>query len=389
MNTSTLSAIAENIFQARDIVARELVGFIPGVMINAGSEAVSLGGTVDSIRAGEPTLNNSHTPAMTIPEGDDVTPTVDQMTIGQVANVKIPLTGEAWRKLSNTGTGQNTITQTFAQAFRKIVNAIEAHTGTVLKNGASRAVGTAGTAPFASNHNIINSVRQILEDNGTPFDGQLSLVINSSAAVNLRNLSNLTKVNEAGTSDPLRNGSLLDLSGFVIRQSAGVANHTKGTASSSTVSNAGHAKGATSLALTATGTGTLLPGDVINIASENNGINYVLKSADADVSDGGTIVLNQPGLINAITTTARAITVGNNYAGNIAYHRAAVELVMRPPAMPPGGDAAVDRMTMFDDKSGLVFEIALYKGYGKVMYDITCYYQAKVWKPEFVATLMG
>jgi len=46
-------------------------------------------------------------------------------------------------------------------------------------------------------------------------------------------------------------------------------------------------------------------------------------------------------------------------------------------------------MTLSDDVSGLVFEVAQYKGYGMGMFDITVFYQAKVWKPEFVATLMG
>jgi hypothetical protein len=62
---------------------------------------------------------------------------------------------------------------------------------------------------------------------------------------------------------------------------------------------------------------------------------------------------------------------------------------MRPPAQPYGGDAAVDRMTIADDKTGLVFEAALYKGYGMNMLELTCFYKAKVWKPEFVATLLG
>jgi hypothetical protein len=54
-----------------------------------------------------------------------------------------------------------------------------------------------------------------------------------------------------------------------------------------------------------------------------------------------------------------------------------------------GGDAAVDRMTVQDPLSGLVYEIAAYKGYNKAMFDITALYGVKVWKEDFVATLMG
>ena len=62
---------------------------------------------------------------------------------------------------------------------------------------------------------------------------------------------------------------------------------------------------------------------------------------------------------------------------------------MRPLAQPNGGDAATDRLTVQDPVSGLVFEVAAYKGYNKAMFDVSCLYGYKVWKPEFVATLLG
>jgi hypothetical protein len=388
-NTLTISSLTELIYQARDIVAREAVGFIPSVTINSGSEAVSLGGTVKSIVTAQPTLNTSHTPAMTIPAGDDATIGAEEMTIGGVARTNIPIKGEVAKQLMNIGEYGHVVEQLFAQHIRTIVNAIESHTGTVVKNASSRALGTAGTTPFASSHALIPQVNQILTDNGCPNDGQRSLVVSSSAATNLKTLSHIYKVNESGSSDVLNRGVLIDIDGVKIRNSAGVASHTKGTASSSTVSNAGYAIGATSLALTAAGTGTLVTGDVINIAAENNGINYVVINGDTDVSDGGTIVIGKPGLRFAASTATKAITVGANYVANMLFHRSAVELVMRPPAMPEGGDLARDRMTIFDPVSGLVFEVALYPGYGMNMLEFVVYYQAKVWKQEFVATLLG
>lgn len=387
-NNFDLTNLTEIIYAARDQVARELVGFLPSVIVNGGSERVSIGGTVESLRSVKPVLNTSFTPAMTIPAGDDVKPEKDFMTIGQVANVKIPFTGEAALKLDNTA-GRQSLQDTFAQSLRVMVNAIEAHTGVIIKNGASRAIGTAGTTPFATDHKLLNSVGQILRDNGCPQqDGQLVFVMDTNAGTNFRNLTNLYKVNESGDDSLLRQGTLGEIAGFKMKESAGVAVHTKGTGASATTSNAGFAKDVNLLALAAAGTGTILPGDVINIATENNGINYVVNSGDVDVSNGGSITIGQPGLRTAIATSARAITVGNNYTANLGFHRSAIEVVMRPPAM-PGKDAAVDRITMFDPRSGLSFDVALYLGYGMVMYDITCFYQAKVWKPEFVATLMG
>lgn len=382
-NTLNLGSVSEFIYAARDRVARELVGFIPSVMINSGSERVSLGGTVQSLRSVKPTLNTSHTPAMTIPAADDYVPETDEMAIAQVANVKIPWTGESALRLRNTGQGREAMTQTFAQTIRTMVNAIESHCGIVAKNGSSRATGGAGTNPFATNHNPINDLRKILTDNGCPFDGQNSLIINSTAGVALRNLTQLTKANEAGSTNPIRQGTLLDISGFMLKETAGVAAHTKGTANTAYDTNLGATlnAGATAIAVD-TGSGTIVPGDILAFTGDTN--RYVVASALAD----GAVTIARPGLIGTLADGVD-VALTANYTGNVGFHQSAIELAMRPPAMPDGGDAASDRMTIVDDVSGLVFEVALYKGYGMVMYDFTCYYQAKVWKPEFVATLVG
>ena len=391
-NTITLTGFTELLFQAKDIVASEPCAFVNSVMVNSdGSERVSLGGTVSSFRTAQPTLNTSYTPAMTVPDGDDQTITQDTVTIGQVANVRIPFKGETMRQIENTAGREAVKNDLFAQAFRKIRNTIEAHIGTVVKNGSSRATGTAGTTPFASNHNSVNAVRQILVDNGCPVeDGNVSLVVDTLAGTNLRNLTNLYKVNEAGNEALLRRGVLQDISGIMIKESAGVAAHTKGTLGGSpTSAAAGFALGATSITLTASvGTGTIVTGDALSIANDTSNV-YIVKTGTADASTAATIVLNEPGLRKATGASTRALSVAANYTGNVAFHRNAVELIMRPPAMPDGGDAAADRTTIYDEKTGLVFEVALYLGYGMNIIDITTFYQAKVWKPEFVATLLG
>lgn len=387
-NSQTLTGFTELIYQARDIVAREPIGFASSVIINSGSEGVSLGGTVKSFVAGEPTLNTSHTPAMTIPAGDDMTSTVEEMTIGQVARVNIPLKGETVRQLENTVGRQNFVNNVLGQAIRKIVNAIEAHVGTVAKNGASRAVGTAGTTPFASAHALIPQANQILTDNGAPQDGQRSLILSTGAATNLKTLSHIYKVNEGGSDSAIRNGILLDIDGVAIKQSAGVASHTKGAGTGYLINNGNITAGSTTITLD---TGTvnvtgIAAGDIVTIADEPSAGKYVVKTGLTAVA--GDIVIAEPGLTGAIVD-GKALTIGASYTGNVLFHRSAIELVMRPPVIPDGGDQAADRMTVVDPNSGLVFEVALYKGYGMNMMEIVCYYQAKVWKPEFVSTLLG
>jgi len=316
-----------------------------------------------------------------------MTSTVEEMTIGQVARVNIALTGEIVRQLDNTAGRQNFIDNTLTQAIRKITNAIESHIGTVAKNGSSRALGTAGTTPFASSHALIPQVNQILTDNGAPNDGQRTLVISTGAGTNLKTLSHIYKVNESGDSATLRSGTLLDIDGVKIKQSAGVASHTKGAATGALINLGTVAIGSTTLTLdtiTVNTTG-ILAGDIVTHASDTAN-KYVVKTGL--VATSGDIVIAKPGLKIA-TLNNDALTIGASYTGNVLFHRSAIELVMRPPAMPDGGDIATDRMTVADPVSGLVFEVALYRGYGMNLMEIVCYYQAKVWKPELVATLLG
>lgn len=381
-NTLTISAFAENLFEAKDIVAAEPTGFIPSVLVNSSEDGVSINGTVTSLVTAQPTLNTSVTPAMTIPDGDDQTITALTTSIGQVANVRIPMVGETWRKLNNTSGSKNALTALLAQAMRVIVNAIESHCGTVIKNGSSRAVGAAGTTPFGSSHAVIPQVHQILKDNGCPEDGQISLVINTAAGTALRTLSNIYKANEAGGSEVLRRGTLIDLDGVMIKESAGVASHTKGSGASYLINAGNLAVGSTALTLD-TGSGTIVAGDVLTHASDSTN-KYIVGTALA----ANVVTLNNPGLKIA-TANNDAVTVGNSYTGNVAFHRNAVELIVRPPALPEGGDAAIDSLTITHEKSGLVFQVSIYGGYKMQMLDITTYYQAKVWKPEFVATLLG
>lgn len=387
-NDISLSGLTEILYAARDLVVAEPAGFSQGVMVNSDVTPVSINGTVTSLRTQEPTLIDSYTPAMSLPSAADITTGVETMTIDSVAGAAIPLKGETFLKLANTVGAEQAMTQLYAQSLRKIRNTIEAAIGVKAKNGSSRATGTAGTTPFASNHNSINSLRQILEDNGCPMnDGALSLIISTTAGTNLRNLSQLTKANEAGSTDPLRRGELLNISNFSIRTSAGVASHTKGTGASYLIDEAsGYAAGTKTIHVD-TGTGTFLPGDVITVADDPAAGAYVVGTGFAGDGDGD-IVLNHPGLRGAIVNN-KAVTIGNNYTANIGYHRSAIELAMRPPAQPPGGDAGEEIATLIDPVSGLTFTARLYKGDGMNVIRILVFYGIKVWKPECVATLLG
>jgi len=385
---NVLTSLAADIYKAADIVGRELTGFIPSVTINAGSERVAKDDTVRSHFTRAQTVNTTFAPAMTIPEGTDQTVDNKTMTMDSYASVQIPYTGEDIKHLRNGAGFETVYGDQIKQAFRTCANKIENALALAAYKASSRAYGTAGTTPFASNFNEIPQLRKILADNGCPFDGQLSIVMDTSAGAALRSLAQLQKANEAGGTEMLRQGTLLDIQGFMLKESGQIATHTKGTGASATTDNTGYAVGSSTLTLASAGTGTILSGDIVTFAGDTAN-KYVINTGDSDVSNGGTIVLGTPGIRVAMSAATKAITVGNSYTPNVAFHKAAIELAIRPPAQPNGGDAAVDVMIVQDPWSGLTFEIAVYKGYMKTMIEVRCLYGIKVWKPDFVATLIG
>lgn len=386
---NVLNDLAADIYKAADIVGRELVGFIPSVTVNAGAEVVAKGDTVRSHFTRTPTVNTSFAPSMTIPEGTDQTVDNKAFVLNQFASVQIPWTGEEIRHVNN-GPGFETIYgDQMLQAIRAITNTIESYLFGIAYKGASRAIGTAGTTPFASNHDVIAEVRQVLVDNGCPVqDGQITLVMNTAAGTKLRNLAQLQKVNEAGGSDLLRQGELLNLQGLRIKESAGISVHTKGSGTGYDINNvAGYPAGATVLTLdggTQGATG-ILAGDVVSFAGDTAN-KYIVGTGQSAAA--GDIVLNDPGLMLPVSDAVE-MTIGNSYTPNVAFHRGAIELAVRPPAKPNGGDAAVDSMIFQDPWSGLAFEVAAYKGYMKAMFEVRCLYDAIVWKEQHIAILMG
>jgi|TARA_R110001583_G_scaffold72109_4_gene202290 hypothetical protein len=384
---NVLTDLAADIYTAADIVGRELVGFIPASTINAnGIEAAAVGQTVRSFATRQATAVDI-APSMTIPEGTDQTVDNKTLTLTEQRGVQIPYTGEDVRFL-NGGAGYETVYgDQIAQAMRTLVNEMEADLAGEAYKNASRAVGTAGTTPFASNFNTVAEARQILVDNGMPTnDNRTSLVMNTAASTKLRNLAHLQRVDQAGGSELLRQGVLLDLQGVMMRESAQVVTHTKGAGTGYLI-NGAEAAGQTTLTLdtgTVNTTG-ILAGDVVTFAADSAN-KYVVNTGLAAVA--GDIVIGDNGLQVAIANN-NAMTIGNTFTANIVMHQKALELAMRAPAKPIGGDSAVDVLIVQDPNSGLVFEISVYKGFSKAMIQVGCVWGYKAWNSDAIAILMG
>lgn len=379
---NTLTSLIPSLYSALDVVSRELSGAIPCATLDAQTTRAAVGQTVVSFQTPAAAATDI-TPGVTPPnDGDQI---INNVTLSITKAKRVPFrwNGEEQLGLNNNGAGAMAIKgNQIQQAIRTLVNLMEIDVVAAARVGASRAYGTPGTTPFATSVAESAQLRKILDDNGAPA-GDRAMVIDTTSGASLRTLTQLTKANEAGTTMTLRDGELLNLHNMSIHESAGVTVNAKGTGAGYTTDTAGYAVGSTVINLI-TGTGTVLAGDVVTFAGDTN--KYVVSVGAAAA---GPITLAAPGLKVAIPAAATALTIGNAYTGNVAFSKSALILATRAPALPEGGDLAVDRMTVTDPRSGISFEVAMYPQYRQMQYELSAVWGVKNVKPSHTALLLG
>ncbi len=380
---NTLTSLVPDIYESLDVVSRELSGFIPSVTLDAQAERAALNQSI-RVPITPAAAAENVTPGQLPPDDGDQIVGNNPLSITNSMMVPFRWTGEE-QKGVNTGPGyQNIRRNQIAQAIRTLVNTVETSVALAALK-ASRASGVVSADPFASTLTDTAQVRKILSDNGAPLS-DMHMVINTTAGANMRTLTQLTKANEAADTSLLRQGVLLDVHGFAIRESAGVLSHVAGSVTGAVTGSA--AKGATSVTLTtAAGAAVaLVAGDIVTFAGDPN--QYVVAAASTiGASTTGTVTLNAPGLLTTIS--AAAITVIGNGSFNLGFSRSAIVLATRAPALPEEGDMADDRMLITDPRTGLTFEFAMYLQYRRVRYEVSLAWGSANIKPEHTAILLG
>lgn len=375
---NTLTALQPVLYSAAQEVSNEPFGVISAIDARFDDKGVAFGDTV-KVPVAPMNTASSFTPAMTPTAGTDMTAATVDVQITASDKVSWNLTGEQVLSLENGGNYQEWVRQLVAQGMRALRNRAEAAAALAIKQGASRAVGTAGTTPFASDINLIPDVRKVLQDNGAPL-ADLQMIIDSAAGLNLRKLGIIQQAYQAGSDAERRSGNFLRQFGFNIGESAGIATHTKGTGASYLVNNASGEPVGDTVITVDTGTGTILAGDIVTFAADTAN-KYVVGGALAS----NNFTLNRPGLRTAIPDN-NAITVGNNYVPNMAFERSAVVGIMRPPAMP--ANPTISQM-LVSDAFGMTYLMLDIAGYGMRTWELHLAYGFKVVQPEHVALILG
>lgn len=379
---NTLTPLIPVIYRVLPFLHRELTGLIPAVTLDAQAARAAVGQTVRIPTSPTMTAEDA-TPGTNPPDTGDNTFDKEEMTISKSRVVPFRWTGDEQRSVAAPGPGRMSLQEMqIFEALRTLVSEVETDLGLLYKRSA-RAIGTAGTTPFASNIDLLVDAKKLMDDMGIPQAGR-QFVMDTAASAKLRKLSHLQKVNESGTSDLLRLGLLDQLMGFDLRESAQIALHTAGTGTSYQL-NGAHAAGATTVAVD-TGSNTIVAGDVLTIANGTpaDDVKYVVNTA----LSGGSLTIGRPGLKVAHADND-AVTLASAYRANMLFHRSAIVLATRAPAIPEEGDQATDSMIVTDPVTDLSFEVRVYKQYRRVRYEIGLAWGVANMHPAFTANLLG
>ena len=375
--SNTLTQLIPDLYQSLDIVSRELCGFIPSITLDATAERAALN---QPIRIPvTPASDAADVKPGQLPpdDGDQIIDNVP-LTITKSRMVPFRWEGEQQKGIKS-GPGYHGIRRDqVTQAMRTLVNEIEVDLGQLFRR-ASRAAGEAGKTPFKDTLTDTAQVRKILTDNGAPLS-DLQCVIDTTAGAALRTMAQLTKANEAGTTSLRAQGTLLELHGFTLRESAGVASlNGQAGAASKLAGDEKIAVGSTFIPLAITSQ-QASPGDVL-VAGNHK---YVIAKVDSEKG----VHIFAPGVREEIMKGTELKVVGK-FTANFAFSRSAIILATRAPALPEEGDMADDRIMITDPRTNMSFEVSMYRQYRRVRYEIAAAWGCQNIKPEHTALLLS
>jgi hypothetical protein len=380
--SNTLTALAPTLFSVAGEVAAEPAGILDAIDLRI--NPVAYGDSV-TIPVAPTASAATYTPAMTTTAGTDKTAT--SVTISHTANQMVSwhLTGEEVISLQNGDTNRvEWARQLVGQGMRALRNAASAAALVAAKQGASRATGTAATAPFASDLSALTAARKILRDNGSPMS-DLQCVVDSAAYLNLTNLGIIQQTGMAGSDAERRSGIVGRQFGFQLREDGNFALHTIGSNSGRQFS-ATEPIGETSLAYD-TGSGTFTAGDVLTFGSGGgSGTADTNKYVVSAANSATPLVLNGPGLRlqhvdnDVMTTTA-------TFTPNLAFERNAVVGFVRAPNIP--ANPSITQIPISDTKTGLTFLMCEIVGDGMVTWRLHLMYGFKAIQSEQIALILG
>lgn len=380
----TMTEIQPILFSAAQEISAERYGCIAAVNTSFDNKMVAKGDVVKVPYTGAQT-SSAFSPAAYAPLGTAQTASAVSVEITASETCSWSINAEQEQSLQNGGNFVEYQRQQMAQSMRTIRNKMDAAAAVAVKEGASRAIGTAGTTPFASDISTINAASYELKLNGAPMTDP-QLVVGCAAYQNLGNLGFFNQAQIAGGASEVQTGRLLNRYGFSISESANIAAHVKGAGTGYDVTSAGAAVGDMSIPIeggTINTTG-ILKGDVVTFAGGTADANKYVVGTGL-VATSGSISLNRPGL-KVLKVDADEMTIGNAYTPCFAFERSAVVGIVRAPMFTFGNGYTGGVVT---DGKGFTYLYIEALQFGIKTYFIAAAWGFKAVNPAHIVTILG
>lgn len=335
-------------------------------------------GSVDGYKKGQ-TININKPARPSVNTTADITSSIQDfveetvpLTLGNQYNVPLSFTSkELVTKIDIASFAERVL----KPSMNVLGNKIEADILTTVKNACPNVVGTAGSTTFDTDTML--SARERLKAGLVPDDGDLYALLNSGA---MRSAVNARKglMNSASEiAKQYKNGYIMEADGFTYLENQKLPTHTAGTrtATGATLTTTS-VNGATTVAITGTGSQTLTAGDSFTIAAvfavdpvTKTTLSYlqpfVVTAANTASSGAYTAVAISPTIYDATTgktlqnvsalpqSGAAIVFTGaasSALTQNVAFHKSAVRLATVPLYQPKGvdmiGQSTVDGITV-------------------------------------------
>jgi hypothetical protein len=337
------------------------------------------------------------------------TPGTGTMSINNIQAAAFKYTGEEQRQLALGGISMKYLDD-IKECLRAIRNAVSASVITAMNNSACRAIGTAGTTPFAFNGtttsgmDMFGDVTAAMIDNGCPTS-DVHMILGGLATGALLKVPNLFRANEAGSDRQLRTGAIGKIEIFNVGSSSNImSKHTTG--GSSTTTSAAYAlptggKSRVSVNISVASSAGYGAGDLIVNSTADATRQYVVIA----VPDANTLTLAAPGPLVAwgngdtIVATGKS-GAGNPFIQNFAFQRNSVHLIARQPQLPTGigGTGAgitgavgtlVENRLLPDTRTGLIYQLCAWSEHRQIVVEVGLAWGVGVPNPQNLFVVLG
>jgi hypothetical protein len=252
----------------------------------------------------------------------------------------------------------------------------------------SGCIGTPGSNPFASSVNSAADVRDELNRQLCPDEGDnRHLIVGYDEETAALKLEDFKRMQYAGDTLAFRQGQLRKLYGLNIWRDSQRPIHTAGSASGYKVHHTGGYAAGTTQILVDSGSGDFVAGDIITFAE--HGTTYAVDAWDSGTGTLTFHTIGQAGLAAAVAD-GEAITSKATHKVNLGLDTRAIGLVMRvPPSEIEGAEEYGSSEIMVDPLTGIPIKLYRLPGYHMAQWELSILYGCELIDDRLCTRLAG